>query len=218
MRPRLVSFNLCPFVQRAVIVLAHKSIEYDIEYIDLSEPPDWFLTISPLKKVPVLEMGEHVIFDSTAINEFLDEAYPKRLHPDDIYERAMNRSWIEYGGACLLNAHRMAISDSESSFLEERDALLDKLDRLETMVRAEPFFNGKDFSLVDSAYAPMFQRLDYLEDISPGIYDIKRHPRINKWKKHLATLDAVRSSTIPNFRDVFIDFIGKQNGYFSRLR
>jgi hypothetical protein len=38
-KPRLISFKLCPFVQRAVITLKEKSIDYDIEYIDLAAPP-----------------------------------------------------------------------------------------------------------------------------------------------------------------------------------
>ncbi len=61
-KPKLVSFKLCPFVQKAVIVLLQKQIDYDIEYIDLAAPPDWFLEISPFGKVPILIMGDDAIF------------------------------------------------------------------------------------------------------------------------------------------------------------
>lgn len=37
---RLVSFKLCPFVQRSVIVLKEKNIPFGIEYIDLANKPD----------------------------------------------------------------------------------------------------------------------------------------------------------------------------------
>ena len=47
---KLVSFKACPFVQRVAITLQYKGIDYDIEYIDLADPPEWFLAISPLKK------------------------------------------------------------------------------------------------------------------------------------------------------------------------
>ncbi|MDX5334434.1 MAG: glutathione S-transferase N-terminal domain-containing protein, partial [Gammaproteobacteria bacterium] len=43
MTMQLVSFKLCPFVQRSVITLIEKGVDYDITYIDLAEPPDWFL-------------------------------------------------------------------------------------------------------------------------------------------------------------------------------
>ncbi|MGB0713712.1 MAG: glutathione S-transferase N-terminal domain-containing protein, partial [Gammaproteobacteria bacterium] len=61
----LVSFKLCPFVQRAVITLKHHGIDYDITYINLDEPPEWFHEVSPMEKVPVLRVdGEHNMFES----------------------------------------------------------------------------------------------------------------------------------------------------------
>ncbi len=38
---RLVSFDLCPFVQRSAIALEEKGIDYDMVYIDLRNKPDW---------------------------------------------------------------------------------------------------------------------------------------------------------------------------------
>jgi glutathione S-transferase len=34
-KPTLISFNLCPYVQRSVITLIEKGVPYDIEYVDL---------------------------------------------------------------------------------------------------------------------------------------------------------------------------------------
>jgi Glutathione S-transferase, N-terminal domain len=43
--------------------------------------PDWFLAISPHKKVPVLRVDDRVsLFESNAIAEYLDETVPPRLH------------------------------------------------------------------------------------------------------------------------------------------
>lgn len=42
-RFKLISFQLCPFVQRSIITLNEKGIPFDIEYIDLSNKPEWFL-------------------------------------------------------------------------------------------------------------------------------------------------------------------------------
>ena len=47
----LISFKLCPFVQRSVITLLKKGVEFKITYVDLANKPDWFLAISPLGKV-----------------------------------------------------------------------------------------------------------------------------------------------------------------------
>ena len=85
---QLISFKTCPFVQRAVITLKHKNIDFDITYIDLAEPPDWFLELSPLQKVPVLKVDDEVLFESAVINEYLDEITGGDLQPRKIRWRA----------------------------------------------------------------------------------------------------------------------------------
>lgn len=52
----LISFPLCPFVQRAIIALNEKGAEFDVVYIDLANKPDWFQKVSPFGKVPVLKV------------------------------------------------------------------------------------------------------------------------------------------------------------------
>ena len=64
MKPKLISFKLCPYVQKAVLTLLTKHIDFDIEYIDLENPPQWFSDISPLGKVPVLKVGDQALVGS----------------------------------------------------------------------------------------------------------------------------------------------------------
>ena len=93
----LVSFKTCPWVQRAAIVLREKKIEFEFRHIEPDNRPDWFLAISPHKKVPVLRIDESVsLFESNAIAEYLDETVAPRLHPEDPVERAVNRAWTDY--------------------------------------------------------------------------------------------------------------------------
>ncbi|MEM9335741.1 MAG: glutathione S-transferase N-terminal domain-containing protein, partial [Pseudomonadota bacterium] len=51
MKPRLISFPVCPYVQRARILLNSKQVEHDIDYIDLFAKPDWYLDRVPTGKV-----------------------------------------------------------------------------------------------------------------------------------------------------------------------
>src|SRR3989339_1381952 len=95
-KPRLISFELCPYVQRSVILLLEKQVDFDITYIDLAHKPDWFLALSPLGKVPVLEVEGRAIFESAVIAEYLDEVYPPSIHPKDPLDKAVNRAWIEF--------------------------------------------------------------------------------------------------------------------------
>ena len=142
-KPKLVSFPLCPFVHRARIVLAEKRVDHDVECIDLGDPPSWFEEISPMRKVPVLVVGEHAIFESSVINELLDEVYPSKLHPNDAFRRAMNRSWIEFGNQLTQDAHSVSVAKSEKEYRDRLRLFHSRMDQLESAIDRAPLFNGE---------------------------------------------------------------------------
>src|SRR5260370_12901282 len=90
----LVSFDLCPYVQRAAIALAEKEVPFERIDVDLSNKLDWFLALSPLGKVPLLKVGGEVIFESSVILEYLEETQPRPLHPVEPLARARHRAWM----------------------------------------------------------------------------------------------------------------------------
>lgn len=217
MKPKLISFKLCPFVQKAVLTLLCKGIDYDIEYIDLENPPAWFKRISPLGKVPILQVGEQSLFESSVIVEYLNEVYGESLHPSDPLARAQNRSWMEFGNECLMNGFNLIIQPDEAGFNQQRKALIDKLSQLEQQLSDGPFFNGEALSLVDLSFAPLFQRLGFINDVSPGIIDSQAHPRTYRWAEQLLSLDFFQASTVPEIKQLYSGMIKKRNGYLSTL-
>jgi len=54
----LISHPLCPFVQRAAIVLLEKGVSFDRIDVDLAAKPEWFLALSPTGKVPLLKVDQ----------------------------------------------------------------------------------------------------------------------------------------------------------------
>ena len=121
---RLISFALCPYVQRAAIVLAEKGVPFERVNIDLANKPDWFLKLSPLGKVPVLVVEqdgrERVLFESAVIAEYLDETIAPQLHPADPIEKAQHRAWIEFASALLADIHGYYTAADEQAFLQKR--------------------------------------------------------------------------------------------------
>ncbi len=76
-------------MQRAAIVLNHKNTNYKITYVDLEKPPEWFNEISPLKKVPLLKIGENdVLFESAVICEYIDDVTPNSIRPENALQLA----------------------------------------------------------------------------------------------------------------------------------
>lgn len=214
-KPKLVSFKLCPFVQKAVIVLRQKNIDYDIEYIDLADPADWFVKISPFGKVPLLLWDKEVIFESNVINEFLEEAFPNKLHPSDLIKRAKNRSWIEFSGPCMTHSFELSIAETEENFGDVLEVLNQRFDQLEEIINPQPYFNGTEFSMVDASYAPLFHRLHCLGELGPAMFDSARHPKITQWKNHLLQQEVVKNSTVSNFTELYRELLWKRQGYIS---
>lgn len=87
----LVSFKVCPFVQRSVIALNAKGIAYTLTHINPHEPPDWFKAISPLGKVPVLLVDGTPLFESAVILEYLKCSPPRCIRLNLWKKRGIGR-------------------------------------------------------------------------------------------------------------------------------
>ena len=97
---RLYDYPDCPFCQKVRVVLAEKDLEYETKAVDLrageQRTPE-FLKLNPYGKVPVLVDDETVVYDSTIINEYLEDEYPHpELLPEDSASRAKARLLEDY--------------------------------------------------------------------------------------------------------------------------
>lgn len=213
MKPELISFKLCPFVQRSVIVLNEKKVDYDITYIDLKNPPDWFKQISPLGKVPVLKVGDEVLFESAVIMEYLDEVNPPSLHPADPLIKAKNRAWIEFASTLIMAQFNMLMAKEKEASESAEQELRDKLAQLEQQIKG-PLFNGEEFALVDAAFAPIFMRLAMLEEWQPmGL--LENLPKVKTWSETLLTRDTVKDSVVENLAELYRGMIASSGSYVS---
>ncbi|MDR9497600.1 MAG: glutathione S-transferase family protein [Hydrogenovibrio sp.] len=207
----LISFKLCPFVQRAVIVLKKKQVDFDITYIDLSNPPEWFEQVSPLGKVPVLKVGKEVLFESSVIQEYVDEVTPPSLHPQDALIKAKNRAWISFGGDLNVDLFKLAHATSEDDFNSVRDQMIGRLHKLEDVHSGKSFFNGKDFCLIDAAFAPFFMRLGYLAEAC-DLNFLTDLPKMRKWSEKLLAEECVQTSVVPELPQMYLGMLRNVDG------
>ena len=211
MKPELISFKICPFVQRSVIVLQEKGVDYDITYINLKEPPKWFKEISPLGKVPVLKVGESTVFESAVIMEYLDEVNPPSLHPANPLQKAHNRAWIEFASALFMCQFNMVMAKEQEACDSAEQELRDKLKLVDEQLIG-PFFNGESFSLVDAAYAPLFMRLALLEQWCPmGL--LEGMPKMQAWSEKLLARPSVQNSVVEELPQLYRGHISSSGGY-----
>lgn len=208
----LVSFPICPYAQRARITLLHKRVPHRVTHIDMQSPPAWFARLSPLGRVPLLRVGDTALFESAAINEYLDETTPPRLMPDDPLARARHRAWIAYASELQGTLQKLAMAADAAAFDAAQENLQAQLGPIEGVLGAGPFFAGTCFSLVDASYAPLFMRLALLGswaslDLLAGL------PRSAAWAAALAALPEVRDSMIEDFPQRYRARLGAAGGY-----
>ena len=210
---KLVSFDVCPFVQRSIITLEEKQVPYDIEYIELGDPPDWFMAASPLGKVPILFVEGAVLFESAVINEYLDEATPgRRLHPEDPLRRARDRAWIEFISTILVDRNRMQHARAEEEARARATEVHGKLARLEGELGTGPFFHDEMFSLVDAAAAPLFQRQAWCLELAPDLGVLEDLPKVAAWSEALLARESVRRSTVSDIRERYFEYLQGTRG------
>jgi len=214
---KLISHKLCPYVQRAVIALNEKGVDFERVDIDLANKPDWFLKLSPLGKTPVLLVGDTAIFESAVILEYLEETQPQPLHPADALTRAEHRGWIEFGSAVLGDIAGFYAAKDEATFKAKTAQLEQKFARLETRVAAAPWFDGENFSLVDAVFGPVFRYFDLFDEIADfGIFANK--PKLARWRKALAARPSVRSAVGADYPALLRDFVERRESWLSGLQ
>jgi glutathione S-transferase len=160
---------MSPFVRKARAFMAEKGIDYTLDQVNVFDPPEWFLDISPLKRIPVMRHttagGECILPDTSVICAYLERAFPKNnLYPSDIAEYGRALWFEEYGDTDL--AAKIGFGILRSMMANPRDdakiqdTLENKLpknfDYLSNELGDREFMVGSDFSIADIAISTHF--------------------------------------------------------------
>lgn len=195
----LISNILCPYTQRAAIQLAEKGLDAKRTYIDLADKPDWFMQLSPLGKVPVLRVGDTVVFETAVICEYIEEATVDRepMWPAHAADRARHRAWAEF--------------ERKRSELAGRFAHLER-----QLVGSGPFFGGERFGLVDAAFAPIFRLLETFDRIA-DFRLLQGLPATVAYQLNLAARPSVRAAVMPEYGQVFLSYLAERGSHLARI-
>ena len=179
---KLYDYPDCPFSQKVRVVLKEKDLEYETIFIDLrkgeQKKPD-FLHLNPLGKVPVLMDDEEVIYESTIINEYLDDEYPHpSLLPEDSAARAKVRLledhcdnfFIPPTAVLLYELYKPEGERDLQRIDQSREELRRCLAYVEEHLGAGDYIGGSQFTLADAAFAPRAILLNRLSvEIEPSM-------------------------------------------------
>ena len=210
----LVSHVLCPYVQRAAIVLAEKGVAFERRDVDLADKPDWFRAVSPLGKTPVLLVREQALFESAVVCEYLDETHGPRLHPADPLERARHRAWMEFGSAVLAGIGALYNAADEAALMARAADLRSRFGQVEAVLGAGPFFAGAQFCMVDAVFGPVFRYFDVF-DAMGDFGCMAGLPKVEAWRAHLSRRSSVRGAVRDDYPELLRAFIARRGSALS---
>ncbi|EGU61735.1 glutathione S-transferase [Vibrio nigripulchritudo ATCC 27043] len=203
---KIISFTICPFVQRVTALLEAKKVPYDIEYISLSDKPDWFLELSPNGQVPLLvtDSGQ-ALFESDAIAEYIDEVttpLQPNLTPE---QKAINRAWSYQATKHYLTQCSTMRSKDEETLKERGAKLISAFEKAEKALNEGPFFSGEEISNVDIAWLPLLHRAHIVKQYT-GFDFLSDLPKTQKWQKKLMETGVAEKSVSEEFITKFTNF------------
>ena len=195
----LITAEVCPYAQRTHMALIEKGLAFERREVDLANKPDWFQKVSPYSKVPVVKIGEKVVWESSIINEFIDESFPDRpMMPKDPYLRAQARIWIDFCNTRWVeHTYDLLFAKDKARQDELRDQVIADLKRIEYDGMAKlsdgPFWLGSEISLVDLTYYPFFERFGALAHYR-GVQIPDECLRIIRWQEIMRERESAKQT------------------------
>lgn len=163
----LYSGTTCPFSHRCRFVLFEKGMDFEVRDVDLFDKPEDISLMNPYGQVPILVERDLILYESTIINEYIDERFPHpQLIPGDPVARARVRLFL-FNFEKELFSHVSLIEGSnadkttEASLTNSRNQIRDRLTQLTPIFVKNKYMLGDEFTMLDVSIAPLLWRLDY---------------------------------------------------------
>ncbi len=190
---KLYDFLPCPFGQKVRIVLAEKSLTYELIQIDLAQGdqrrPE-FLRLNPFARVPVLVDEDSTVYDSTVIVEYLEDEYPEPPMLPAVgssalrararmFEDFADNSFTPQVGQLMAEMARAEAERDQARLQRLHRGIERALDYLNHELTGQQFLAG-DFSIADIGFAP---RVLVLGDL--GVAAGANRPNVDAWIKRM---------------------------------
>jgi glutathione S-transferase len=203
-----------PYAWRVQLALEHKALPYERKVLSFAagdtRKPE-FLALTPRHRVPVLVDGDFVLYESNAIVEYLDEAYPATgalLFPGDVRTRALVRRLImeidDYFDAAIDPLTTQAFSRKPEErdpkqIADGRKAVVDELALFTKAMRGE--FLAGPLSAADFTFYPFVAFLKRCELKLPDLdADGMLTPELAAWKARIERLPYFDKTVPPHWR------------------
>lgn len=188
---KLYDFPLSPYCQKVRLVLTEKDLAYDKMFVDLTKNeqrrPE-FQRLNPYSKVPVLDDDGEIVYDSTFINEYLDDEYPHpSLRPEASADRARMRMFEDFADTSFTPQCGLLYAEvrKPEDRIDQERAQRYRGDLIRVIEFLDRQLAGKDYlvdecSLADLAFVPRLLILSQL-----GVELPSRLKHVSAWIERL---------------------------------
>ncbi|MCP4766811.1 MAG: glutathione S-transferase family protein [Gammaproteobacteria bacterium] len=204
---KLLGLRVSVYTRIVRLALAEKNIPYQFDEVDIfadSGPPADYLALNPFGTIPSLRHGEFVLYETAAINRYLDEVFPPVLlqpsvpavrarmnqilgvldnygYRPMVWDVYVQRSVVPAGGG-------EADEDLIAAALPGLRQVLQQLDEWRAEQR---FLAGDTITLADLHAYPM---LHYFIETPEGVEMLDSFPRLQQWFQEMQARDSVRTT------------------------
>lgn len=198
----LHGFPVSLYVRSARIAFIEKGVDYQFNEIGLDYlATNEYAKLNPFRKMPVLQQGDFVLYETLAILGYIDEAFNgPSLQPVDPKARAQMRKWISIATNYLYPVavsqlflqqiiYPIMGSETDAAVVAEAAAITSQhLDVLEQEL-ATPFLAGDALSLADVIAGAMVY---YANMTKEGAALVQARPKTAAWLGRLSQRESFR--------------------------
>lgn len=205
---KICGFRISNYHNKVLIALLEKGVAYEEDCtVKPSQNPE-YLALSPMGKVPYLEVDGTRLCESEVILEYLEDTYPQKpLLPKDPLARAKVRELVtvielhlELVARRLYPAVFFGGTVSEGTKQSVEKDLAKGIRALQALAKFEPFIAGKDMTIADCAAAvhlplvSLSTKLAYGRDFLEGIAQVKPYLKMLNARPSVAKVIADRKT------------------------
>ncbi|MCT8343917.1 glutathione S-transferase [Photorhabdus kleinii] len=155
-----------------------------------------YLKMNPNGKIPCLQEGDFILWESNAIVRYLAAKFGKDiLYPQDLQERANADKWMDWVGSHLFPYIRQLMigfirtpeAERDQKQIEQTLAEIEKLMKvLDNILAEQKYLSGDKFGMADIALGPMIYPWLNIPIKRPSL------PNIERWYQLMAERPAFK--------------------------
>jgi len=198
-------------------VLSTKNVSYQLTIVEPSvDNKSTKSQLAPLGTVPILKDDGLTIFDSIAINEYLDDVYSPKMHPGDLRRLAINRSWIQQSGRCIKGILALGLSNTRVEYEAQVSSLTQLVKPIENALLGS-YFNGGELAIVDASFMPFLSRHAALTAFL-GFDPLNFSDRLLEWRNSVNRSYSTCSELHLKHGELFLNYLLDKNPHINNLR